>query len=422
MGLRRIDWRLGNGATLTFVGGRIAIAHGLVGGDAIQLQDLGIDPGISVDRHGGRRDLEHQTFGAREVDRVAHPVIDVAHHVDTARSDAVPHGEQLLRGVDVEGEVLCGSGSGGTSATAGMADPELGIDLVVGRKVDERHGTEVVETEEAVLAPWHAVHPEQTNQLSSEHIGEELDLSLHVGSVDREVVHAVDASCHDSHALTPGTAVSQRMARVGQVPTNTQPTTTLLLARHGQSTRNAEKRWQGQADPPLSIVGREQAASASAAVGAVELIAASPQLRALETAMIISDMIGVGPVLSVDDLRERSAGSWSGLTRDDIDEQFPGWLSDGRRPDDFETDDEVLTRVLPALDAVAAESPGGSILVVCHGGVIRTIETNLGIEEGRVPNLSGRVLTSSTPGRWTAGEQMQLIDAERSTGGDGLRV
>jgi hypothetical protein len=54
--------------------------------------------------------------------------------------------------------------------------------------------------------------------------------------------------------------------------------------------------------------------------------------------------------------------------------------------------------------------------------VIKAIETHLGIEEGRVPNLSGRVLTSSTTGRWVSGDQIQLIDAERSTGGDGLRV
>jgi len=218
------------------------------------------------------------------------------------------------------------------------------------------------------------------------------------------------------------TAVSLSVARVGLVPPPNGSTTTLLLARHGQSTWNAVKRWQGQADPPLSHLGRQQAALASAAVGAVDLIAASPQLRALETAMIISEAIGVGPVLSVDGLRERSAGVWSGLTRDDIDEQYPGWLDDDRRPEGFEPDDQLLERVLPALDAIAAESPGGSILVVCHGGVIKTVETHLGIEEGRVPNLSGRVLTSSGSDRWMAGEQIQLIDAERSTGGDGFRV
>jgi len=198
--------------------------------------------------------------------------------------------------------------------------------------------------------------------------------------------------------------------------------TTLLLARHGQSTWNAEQRWQGQADPPLSDLGREQAHLAAGAVGAVDLIAASPQQRALETATIISESIGVGPVLVVDDVRERSAGSWSGLTRTDIDEQFPGWLDEGRRPDDFESDDELLARVLPALDLIAGSSPGGAILVVCHGGVIRAVEQHLGLSEGRVPNLSGRLLTWNGPGSWVAGEQLQLVDAERASGGDGNRV
>lgn len=210
-------------------------------------------------------------------------------------------------------------------------------------------------------------------------------------------------------------SLSYRRRRVSSV-------TTLLLARHGQSTWNAEQRWQGQADPPLSDLGREQASLAAMVVGSVDLIAASPQQRALETATIISEAIGVGPVQAVDGLRERSAGSWSGLTRADIDEQFPGWLAADRRPDDFEGDEELLERVMPALDLIAAAAPGGSILVVCHGGVIKTVETHLGLSEGRVPNLSGRVLTTTAPGTWVAGEQIVLLDPDRSTGGDGLRV
>jgi glucosyl-3-phosphoglycerate phosphatase len=35
----------------------------------------------------------------------------------------------------------------------------------------------------------------------------------------------------------------------------------LLLIRHGESTWNAEHRLQGQADPPLSPLGRDQAAA-----------------------------------------------------------------------------------------------------------------------------------------------------------------
>jgi len=200
------------------------------------------------------------------------------------------------------------------------------------------------------------------------------------------------------------------------------PVTTLLLARHGQSTWNAQQRWQGQADPPLSELGRQQAWSASAGVGTVDLIFASPQQRALETATIISQAVGVGPVIAVEGLRERSAGAWSGLTKDDIEETFPGWLDDGRRPGDFESDDELLARVLPALDAIVVEGAGGSILVICHGGVIKAVENHLGLEDGRVPNLSGRVLKSKGPGKWLAGQQIQLLDAGQTTGGDGTRV
>ncbi len=182
------------------------------------------------------------------------------------------------------------------------------------------------------------------------------------------------------------------------------PPTTLLLTRHGQSTWNADKRWQGQADPPLSDLGREQAWEAARAVGTVDLVATSPQQRALETATIISDMIGVGPLVALDGLRERSAGPWSGLTRDDIEEAYPNWLADGRRPDGFESDEELLERVLPTLHAIAATCPGGSILVVCHGGVIRTVETHLGIDEGRVPepvrpnhHLAQRIMATGRP-------------------------
>ncbi len=206
-------------------------------------------------------------------------------------------------------------------------------------------------------------------------------------------------------------------------------TTSILLVRHGQSLWNAEGRWQGQADPALSDYGREQAYAAGSRVGQVDLIASSPQLRALETAMIISEQIGIGPVISVPDLRERSAGVWSGLTRADIETGDPGAIEAGRWPEGWEPDDAVFARADDALRNLVAEYPGGTILAVCHGGVIRTIEIALGAEHGRVPNLSGRLLTihardGSQPGTgsWILGETMALIDPELSTGGDGVRV
>lgn len=204
-------------------------------------------------------------------------------------------------------------------------------------------------------------------------------------------------------------------------------TTSLLLVRHGQSVWNAEGRWQGQADPPLSDHGREQAFAAAAAVGNVDLIASSPQQRALETATIISEQLGVGPVVELLDIRERSAGTWSGLTRADIDAVDPGAIEARRWPDGWEHDEQVFARADAALRSLAAAVAGGTALVVSHGGVIRTIEARLGLDEGRVPNLSGRVLTldhraDSTEGRWSLGDQLPLVQPEISTGGDGFRV
>jgi broad specificity phosphatase PhoE len=192
--------------------------------------------------------------------------------------------------------------------------------------------------------------------------------------------------------------VAGRVARV---------TTTLLLIRHGQSTWNAEGRWQGQADPPLSDLGRWQAAEASAKLGELDVIVSSPQQRALETAAILSGALGVGPVHVVDDLRERSAGPWSGLTRAEIEHTWPGWVDAGNRPDGYELDGPLVARVRAVLDEVVAAFSGATALVVCHGGVIRALEADLGIAEGRIPNLAGRVLHHG-PGGLRAGERLEL--------------
>ncbi len=202
----------------------------------------------------------------------------------------------------------------------------------------------------------------------------------------------------------------------------------LLFVRHGQSTWNLEHRWQGQADPPLSDHGREQARHAATAVGTVDAIVASPQVRALETAVIIGEAVGVGPIQTVDDLRERHAGTWSGLTTDEIEERWPGWIEGGRRPDGWESDEDVLDRAVGAIDEILGELAGGTVLVVSHGGVIVTVEDHLEVRDGRIPNLHGRVVTarrSPDDNGWQlgAGDRLELVPPELSTGGGrGRRV
>ena len=102
--------------------------------------------------------------------------------------------------------------------------------------------------------------------------------------------------------------------------------TRVLLIRHGQSEWNADGRWQGQADPPLTDLGRHQALHAARNLGTVDAIVASDLQRASETALIIADALGVGPVVLEPGLRERDAGEWSGLTRAEIERDWPGYL------------------------------------------------------------------------------------------------
>ena len=113
-------------------------------------------------------------------------------------------------------------------------------------------------------------------------------------------------------------------------------TTRVLLLRHGQSEWNAVGRWQGHADPPLTALGRAQALAASRSLGTLDAALASDLIRARETAEVVTGQLGVGPVLIDERLRERDAGEWTGLTRAQIDEQYPGYLADGRRPPGWE--------------------------------------------------------------------------------------
>jgi probable phosphoglycerate mutase len=193
-----------------------------------------------------------------------------------------------------------------------------------------------------------------------------------------------------------------------------------LLVRHGQSTWNADQRWQGQADVPLSELGEHQAIAAAVAVAALAptRVLASDLARAQRTAELAAP-----PGVTVDAQpvwRERRAGEWEGLTRVEIEARYPGWLDEHRRPPGYEDDDEVLARVLPALEAVLlAALRGTTVLVVTHGGLIGTLERHLHAPWVRVPNLGGRWFHSTKEGAagdgLALGEREVLVDAETVT-------
>ena len=187
----------------------------------------------------------------------------------------------------------------------------------------------------------------------------------------------------------------------------------ILLVRHGQSEWNADGRWQGQADPPLSELGQEQAVAAVQALGMLDAIYASDLIRAHHTAELVAAPLGADVVVEPR-LRERSAGEWEGRTRAEIDDGWPGFLESGRRPAGYEPDDSVLERVLAALDVIAA-AHDGDVLVVTHGGVVRVVERHLGGDaEGLIPNLGGLWLEHDGA-RLRLGDRVVLVDEAQVT-------
>ena len=95
--------------------------------------------------------------------------------------------------------------------------------------------------------------------------------------------------------------------------------TRLMLIRHGRSTWNAEGRIQGQADPPLDEMGREQARRLAERLHGEPIVAlyTSPLLRARETAGIIGQALDV-PVTPDERLKEYDVGDVAGLTWDQL--------------------------------------------------------------------------------------------------------
>src|SRR5262245_13604466 len=142
----------------------------------------------------------------------------------------------------------------------------------------------------------------------------------------------------------------------------------LVLWRHGQTTYNAEHRFQGQRDVPLNAVGRAQARQAAGHLMTLRPthIWSSDLVRASETAGYLAELTGLEVHLDKD-LRERHGGAWEGLTTDEIRQRYPDDLA-AWQPPGGETSEYVAERTAAALTRIADQSePGSLVVVVGHG-------------------------------------------------------
>ncbi len=173
-----------------------------------------------------------------------------------------------------------------------------------------------------------------------------------------------------------------------------------LLLRHAQTAWNAEGRWQGHADPPLSDLGVSQCAWAAEALREenFDLIVTSDLVRARRSGELLADAWDWPVEFAVDSLlRERDIGEWSALTTSEIKtrwpEEFAAFTSDeGATSPGGESLDDFDTRTLKALSRVGeivAQAGRRRALVVTHGGVLRSLRRRSGMAHLPVGHLSG---------------------------------
>ena len=149
----------------------------------------------------------------------------------------------------------------------------------------------------------------------------------------------------------------------------------LYIARHGETPWNVENRVSGRTDVPLTEKGVEQARLlAHSAMGkGIQVILASPLLRARQTAQAVSEAIGV-PIELDERLIELDFGSFEGGPRSDPDFQYTRAQFPTRYPGG-ESAFQLAHRVYSCLEDVKRKYAGKTVLLVCHGGVCRMVRS-----------------------------------------------
>jgi probable phosphoglycerate mutase len=157
-------------------------------------------------------------------------------------------------------------------------------------------------------------------------------------------------------------------------------TTRFGVIRHAETVWNRARRVQGQMDSPLTEDGERQAERWGRRLARIswDRILSSDTGRALETARRINTHLG-RPLETDPRLRELDWGRWTGLSVAEIRSAEPGLVADQEAagwdfmPPGGESRRRQLERSREALTDAARIWSGQSILVVTHGGTIKTL-------------------------------------------------
>jgi probable phosphoglycerate mutase len=151
------------------------------------------------------------------------------------------------------------------------------------------------------------------------------------------------------------------------------PKRDFYFLRHGQTAWNAEGRFQGHSDVPLNATGLSQAQEAARALARcpIDIIVASPLVRAARTAEIVNERLGK-PIVFDDALKERHFGALEGLVIRDVKAKLgmqPHERMLHHLPKDAEQWDETGARTVRVLTAWLDRHPHRTLLFVAHSGL-----------------------------------------------------
>ena len=190
----------------------------------------------------------------------------------------------------------------------------------------------------------------------------------------------------------------------------------LILVRHGESVWNAEQRWQGQTDVPLSDQGRAEAAALGQRLAGqrFDRVVTSDLQRAFDTARLAG--LDAEPMVA---LREMDLGDWCGRPHAEIAAQQADVLRALARADEVripggETLGELEERVFAALTRLSEEAADDErVAVFTHGGVVRALMLRLLQLRGRYRPLVGVSNTSITVLRRRPGQGPVAFEVAR---------
>jgi probable phosphoglycerate mutase len=199
--------------------------------------------------------------------------------------------------------------------------------------------------------------------------------------------------------------------------------TDLFLIRHGETVWNAESRFQGHQDSPLTPLGMAQAEAAARHLrdAAIRALYSSDLPRTLQTAQPIAVATGL-PIIAEPALCERSLGIFEGFTRVEVEARYATEFARhvAREPEfvipNGESLQQLSQRGLAIMETLARRHGGERVAIVSHGALLTTFLRHLnGIplrDLGKFTLRNGsisRIRFDTLTGTWTIISQGEIV-------------